>query len=284
MEKTYIFFNSADKKHNSSEYAELLDLVLESPAEFIDICDEYQPKAFKDSCIPGCDAIICGGDNTLSWFINWIYPSGSFRKISFCTCDSKSDFTADIDADDILVDITDYLDSLPSVVVNCREYKFINGAGFGLEMNFYDSSPVYKNLIGRIRAKAKVPKKEHVFNYDCIDIEAEVDGERYSFDDVWVCPVMNGRYCSDGMMIAPDQERLNDEGVLSLVVLHNTMRWRAFRIMKTLYRGRNRSGCKKINILTGSEITVKFSKPSNIQIDGNSFHKVEGYHVFSAKK
>ena len=277
--KHYIFYNSADSKHNSSEYAELFSIVLETEPEFIDICDEYQPKSFLGSYEPGRCAIICGGDNTLSWFINHIYPSADFAGISFCTCDTGSDFSLDINAADVLIDITEHLRHLPSAIVNFRDYKFINGIGFGLDVNFYDSTPVYANLIGKLRAKGKIPPKEYVFRYDPVDIEAEVDGVRYTFENVWVAPIMNGRYYSDGMMIAPNQDRSNEDGTLSLVVLHNAKKWRAFRILKSLYRERDRSGCRKLDILCGCDITVRLSKPANIHLDGNTLFNVDGYHA-----
>jgi hypothetical protein len=285
MKENIVLFNSLDDKHNSSEYADLFTIVLDTDPKVYDMTNDDDMAHFKTEYTPEADIIICGGDATLMLFVNRFYSPEHSGKIFYCSCDCASDFTKDIPVkpamDDIVIDITDYLGNLPIACIDGKEYKFINGVGFGLDVDIYNSEPVYFRLIRRRKEHKKRLLKDAVFKYDPIDITVNVDGEVQSFEDVWLAPTLAGRYYCDGMMLAPDQDRLNESGTLSLVVLHGARKRRTVRIINSTYKEKDRSSCRKIDILTGKDISVEFSSPCSIQVDGNDLLPSGSYSAHS---
>ena len=285
MKENIVLYNSLDEKHNSAEYADLFTIVLDTDPKIYDMINDDEMATFRKEYSSDTDIIICGGDVTLMYFVNRFYSSSQFGRIFYCSCDCVSDFTKDIPVkpamDDITIDITDYLGRLPTASVDGNDYVFLTGVGFGLDVDIYNSEPIYFRLLRKRKERKKRLLKDAVFNYDPIDITVDVDGTVQSFEDVWLAPTLAGRYYCDGMLLAPEQDRLNESGTLSLVVLHGAKKRRTVRILNSTYKEKDRSSCRKIDILTGKDITVKFSRVCNIQVDGSELFSSDSYHAHS---
>ena len=82
--------------------------------------------------------------------------------------------------------------------------------------------------------------------------------------------------------MAPDQDRLNKEHLLSSVVLHSSGKLKTLMVFPSIFKGEHTSRTEMIDIRTGHQITVKFDKPTALQIDGETVLGVTEYTVKSA--
>ncbi len=258
-------------KQNAEEAAELFKDSYEiSYQDITELSDAYTyietSKADK--------LVMVGGDGTLNRFINVIDDRSISRELLYYPAGSGNDFFADVKKDGMLVTLNPYLEDLPSVIVNGREYKFINGVGYGIDG--------YCCEVGdRLRDRG-----DHKINYTAIAIKGllfyfrppnatvTVDGVEYKYKKVWLAPGMNGRYYGGGMMVAPGRDRLKHDGTLDCVVLHGSGKLKTLMIFPGIFKGEHIKHTKYVDIKTGHEINVKFDRPTALQIDGETIKGV----------
>ena len=90
---------------------------------------------------------------------------------------------------------------------------------------------------------------------------------------------MNGRFYGGGMMTAPQQDRNNPEGKLSVVVMHGSGKLKTLMVFPSIFKGEHISHTEMVDVLTGKEITVRFDSPAALQIDGETVKNVSEYSV-----
>ena len=90
---------------------------------------------------------------------------------------------------------------------------------------------------------------------------------------------MNGRYYGGGMKAAPDQDRLSD--TLTCMVFKDKGRIGTLMGFPAIFKGEHVNNKKLVAISTGKEITVKFDRPTALQIDGET---VRGVTEYTARK
>ena len=80
---------------------------------------------------------------------------------------------------------------------------------------------------------------------------------------------MNGRFYGGGMMTAPQQDRNNPEGKLSVVVMHGSGKLKTLMVFPSIFKGEHISHTEMVEVLTGKEITVItfFYAKWNVDID-----------------
>ncbi len=229
--------------------------------------------------------ILCGGDGTLNRFVNDTRGLTFPKNLLYFADGTGNDFLRDIEADaNSLIDIKKYISELPTVTVNGKEYCFINGVGFGIDG--------YCCEVGdkqRAEGKTKINYTAIaimglLFHYHPTAATVIVDGQTYEFDKVWIAPTMNGRFYGGGMMPTPKQDRLREDGKLSLLVFHGTGKLRTLTIFPSLFEGEHVKHTKNIAMLEGDEITVKFDRPVSLQIDGETHIGVTEYSAKSRAK
>jgi len=111
-----------------------------------------------------------------------------------------------------------------------------------------------------------------------------VDGKQYTYKKVWLAPTMNGRYYGGGMMPTPAQDRLRQDGKVSLLIFHGTGKFRTLMIFLSLFKGEHIRHTKNVAILEGHDIRVEFDRPTPLQIDGETISGVTSYTVHSAER
>ncbi len=271
MQKPIVFYNPLSDSGKGRLNAEKIPGA--AGFEFSDITEPDSLSRIAEASAAGRGIIICGGDGTLNRFVNRLrdenipVPGNLF----YYATGSGNDFLKDIGGrvGDEPVSLAGYLSSLPSVTVNGVEHLFINGVGFGIDG--------YCCEVGdRLRAEGK--KKT---NYTAIalrglfgdyaprDAEITVDGEKYTFSGVWLCPIMNGRYFGGGMMPTPAQNRLDPDGKLSLMLFCGKGRLPTLLKFPRLFTGTHTT-LRDCHIFTGHEITVKYNIPTALQYDGET--------------
>jgi diacylglycerol kinase family enzyme len=79
------------------------------------------------------------------------------------------------------------------------------------------------------------------------------------------------------MKIAPGQDRLGES--LSLSVIYNAGKLRTLMIFPKIFKGEHVRNQKMSKIITGRKITVTFTHPMALQIDGETVKNVTTYTV-----
>ena len=90
---------------------------------------------------------------------------------------------------------------------------------------------------------------------------------------------MKGWYYGGGIMPSPAQDRKDPDGKVSVTVFHGSGRLKTLCIFPNLFKGTHVKYTKQISIFTGKDVTVKFSEPRALQVDGETVLGVTEYTV-----
>lgn len=231
--------------------------------------------------------VISGGDGTLNRLINEIDKEDLSHEILYFPTGSGNDFIHDLGmpANTPPFLLNPYIEKLPRVRIRSKEYKFINGAGAGFDG--------YCCAAGNNKRSSSAEMSKKPINYTSIAIKGllfafkptnatiTVDGEVHEYKRVWLCPVMKGRFFGGGMMIAPSQDRLDPDGMLTVVVVHKLRPLRMLMIFPSIFKGQHVKHKKYVEVLKGKTIKVELDRPCEMQIDGETVSGVKKYTVFS---
>ena len=268
---------------NGEAEAKARELALTLQDEDCDIVDISSIADYTDlfaSKTENDTVIICGGDGTLNRFANAVAEIDIKCNVLYFAQGSGNDFLRDIGADaSTPIRINEYIKNLPSAEVNGKTYHFLNNVGFGIDG--------YCCEVG----DEKKAKGEKDINYTAIAIKGllldfkpknaivRIDGEEYSYKKVWIAPTMKGRFYGGGMMPTPAQDRLAEDGKLSLMLFHGSGKLKTLMIFPSLFKGEHIKHTKNIAIHEGYDVEVTFDKPCALQIDGETFLGVTSYKV-----
>lgn len=134
-----------------------------------------------------------------------------------------------------------------------------------------------------MRAQGKQPNYTSIaitgllFHFKPVNATITVDGVEHSFKKVWLAPTMLGGHYGGGMLPTPDQKRDNPEGKLSVMVFHGSGKLKTLMIFPSIFKGEHVKKEKHVTILTGKEITVRFDRPTALQVDGETVLGVSEY-------
>lgn len=236
--------------------------------------------ALVRSLAPGDRVILAGGDGTLNHFINRLPALPEEIPFYYYAAGSGNDFLRDAPADaNGLVHLNPYIENLPTVTVRNQTRRFLNDVGYGIDGYCCEEGD-------RLRAKGKrnvnyaaIAIKGLLFSFKPREATIEVDGETKCYRNVWLAPSMNGRFYGGGMKIAPDQDRLNGEGCVSVVVLHCRSKLKTLIAFPGIFKGSHVRRTDMVEIRSGQRITVEFDRPTALQIDGETVSGVRKYTV-----
>lgn len=249
----------------------------------VNILEIEDMKAYFDTLAPNDEVVLLGGDGTINVFCNKLRGYEIKNKIYMFKAGTGNDFIRDVAESDFenteLLQINEYIENLPVVTVNGKEYLFINNVGYGID--------------GRVCTAAEEEKEKgkESINYTTLAIKllltqyksngatVTVDGKKHHYKRVWMTPVMNGRYYGGGMMPCPAQDRKGD--TLSCCVIHSTNALQTLLIFPSIFKGEHIKHTKKVEVLCGKEIKVEFDSPRDVQIDGET---IRGITEISAVK
>ena len=133
MSKVYVLYNPLANNGRSVESIEKLAAEIEGECILCDMTKGYMEilaNMDKDDTL-----ILCGGDGTLNRFVNETDGMEIKNDVLYYASGSGNDFAHDISLDrcDAPVSIKKYLMDLPEVEVKGKNYKFINGVGYGID-------------------------------------------------------------------------------------------------------------------------------------------------------
>ena len=245
---------------------------------------DYSDVIFEDVIKllqPGDNVVVLGGDGTLNFLINDIRNTGATDDISYYLYPAglENDFVKDIADKGIntkLVPLNKYIFDVPKVKFNNKEMLFLNSVGFGVDGQTYDEAETLKSRGKKINLNSITSSL--LKKYEKTSATVTVDGEKKEYKDVYIAATMNGRFYTDGMKAAPEQNRLSHE--LSLVVIHDQIKGHGMKAISSIYKGMHTKFPEACEILKGKKITVTFDSPRAMSIDGELFENITSYEAF----
>lgn len=284
MAKGYVIYNPLAGNGDSEEEAKLLQMLLDEKLEYFDMTRITNYGAFLGGMEKEDYLVIVGGDGTLNRFANDTEGLEIPQEILYFPSGTGNDFAKDLGKSENCAPfaITRYLKDLPSVEVKGRRYRFLNGVGFGIDGYCCQVGDELKKTPGRKVNYTGIAIKGLLFHFSARNAKVTVDGREYTYEKVWIAPTMHGRFYGGGMIAAPEQDRLNQEGTLSLMMFHGAGRLRTLCVFPSIFKGEHVKHTKMVAVHTGREITVEFDRPTPLQIDGETILDVTGYTARSA--
>ncbi|MBQ8795967.1 MAG: diacylglycerol kinase family protein [Clostridia bacterium] len=228
--------------------------------------------------------LILGGDGTLNRFANDTADMDFPCPVFLYKSGTGNDFMKDVEdkVENNMVQINDFLKNLPTITVKGKSYRFVNGIGYGID-------GMCCEVADKMRAQGKenisyagISIKLLIHGYKCPNAKVTVDGKVYNFKKVWLASGMKGRYYGGGMNIAPNQDRTS--GLLTSAVIHNSGKLKTLLVFPKLFKGEHVKHKKIFTAIEGRKITVEFSHPMALQIDGETVLDVSSYTIKSPVK
>ena len=277
MAKAYILYNPLAGNGRGREDVKALSEMISDEIVLCDMTEGYQSiieTLGEDDYI-----VLCGGDGTLNRFINETENCFIKSDVLYFACGSGNDFASDLGRGraEKPYSIKEYLIELPSVTVNGKSYRFLNGVGYGIGGYCCEVGDQHRAIPGKKVDYTMIAIKGLLFHYKPTNAKITVDGVEHTYKKVWLAPTMHGRYYGGGMIPTPAQDRKNGEGKLSTLVFHGSGKIHTLMVFPSIFKGEHIKHNKIVEVLEGHEITVEFDRPTALQIDGETILGVTSY-------
>ena len=273
----YFLYNPISGHGKSREIAENMQSGLEEKAVMVDMTAVDYSQLF--STLEDNDVItIFGGDGTLNRFINDTAELSFDGKVEYVPAGTGNDFYSDVTTEksDKPIDITDHIKGLPTVTVNGKVHKFINGVGYGIDGYCCEVGDEMHRQ-GKVPNYTSIAIKGLLFHFKPRNAVVTVDGEEHAYKKVWIAPTMYGRRYGGGMIPTPDQKRGGADKKLSLMIFHGSSKLKTLMIFPSIFKGEHVKKKKFVEVIEGKNITVRFDAPTSLQIDGETILGVSEY-------
>lgn len=275
----YVLYNSKAGTKNDVEDVKLLEVVIDEELKFIDVLNIKNYSVFLSGLEEKDFIILAGGNGTLNRFANATDGIDFDNEVLYFPNGTDNDFAHDLGYSKECnpFPITDYLKNLPSIVINGKKYRFINGVGYGFDSYCYKARDKFKSNRNKRANYISIAIKGLLFHYKPTNAKVTVDGKTYTYEKVWLAPTMNGRFYGGGMMPTPNQDRKSKEKTLSVMVLHSSGKLKTLCVFPSIFKGKHIKHTKMVEILTGHEIKVEYDRPTSLHIDGEMILGVTSY-------
>ena len=254
--------------------------------EYIDVTTNIDYSVLVPQLSDDDVLVIMGGDGTLNHFVNATVEVEIKQEILYCSGGTGNDFLRDLEKAEGCepFSIKEYIKCLPTVTVNGNTYRFLNNVGFGIDGYCCEVGDQQKAANVKNINYTAIAIKGLLFNYKPTNATVIVDGVEHQYKKVWLAPTMNGRFYGGGMMAAPDQDRLNPDGTLTVMLFHGKGRIATLMAFPSIFEGKHIYKKNMVALHTGKEITVIFDKPAPVQIDGETILGVTTYTAYASSK
>lgn len=281
LSKYVILYNPGAGNRQGRAMAEQIALPTGYEPEYVDITSVSDYKSVFEKVGEGDKLVIVGGDGTLNRFINDTVNLERPKGLLFYAAGTGNDFLHDIEVHDHgFVEMDKYLEHLPTVTINGKTSYFLNGIGFGIDGYCCEEGDKQREQ-GKDKINyTAIAILGLLFHFKPRNAEVTVDGVTKTFKKVWIAPTMNGRCYGGGMYPTPDQNRLKND-TLSCAVMYGKGRLKTLMVFPSIFKGEHVKHTEMVAIMKGKEITVKFDRPTALQIDGETVRNVTEYTVKS---
>ena len=273
----YILYNEKSRNGNQANTSEYLKGM---EAEKLNVIG-LNYKEFLEKLNSDDKVILVGGDGTLNHFVNDIDCENLPCKFYFLSSGTGNDFQNDMKdhIEDGLIYLNDCVKDLPTVTIDGKTSKFINGIGFGIDGYCCEVGDDLQAKSDKPVNYTSIAIKGLLFHFKRPNAKVTVDGEMREYKKVWLAPTMLGKFYGGGMMVAPAQDRFNQDKLLTNVVMHKACKLKTLFVFPSIFKGEHIKHTEMIDVRTGKEFTVEFDKPTALQIDGETVRNVLKYTV-----
>lgn len=282
MKDYVVLFNRLANNGHGEEGAKKLPEILKTEdIEFIDVCTIKDFVEFFKGYEKDQKFILCGGDGTLNHFVNHCEEKDIPENLYYFPSGTGNDFWNDLGKtlNDEPVLVKKYLVNLPTVTINGKVSKFINGVGYGIDGYCCEEGDKQKQKNNKEINYAGIAVKGLLFKFKPASAIINVDGMTRSYKKAWLAPVMLGRFYGGGMMPTPNQDRLNPSHKLSILVWHDSGKLSTLMNFTKIFKGEHLQKIKMCEVMAGKNITVQFDRPIAAQIDGETVSNVTKVEV-----
>lgn len=284
MEKYYVLYNPlSNNKRGEEETKQLSQLLPDAELSYHDMTKIGDMAEYIASIPEDVSIIISGGDGTINRFINDISGIELKGDVYYFATGTGNDFLTDIGVTKgtQLVHVNKYITNLPVVEVNGKKYKFLNNVGFGID-GYCCEVGDEKRAAGEQKINyTAIAIKGLLGGYKRVNATVTIDGVVRTYKNVWLAPSMNGRYVGGGMMACPEQDRLCEDGSVSVMVMHHPSKLKTLMVFPKIFKGEHVKHKEMVEQFKGYEVEVEFDKPTALQIDGETIKAVTKYHVWA---
>lgn len=286
MSTYHVLFNPHAGNGNGEQEARKLSTLLPNDTlHFHDMTRlEEGYKAFFATLPPQEDIILAGGDGTINRFLNDTRGISVANDILYYAVGSGNDFLHDLGKEKgaLPFSIKKYLQDLPTVTVKGKDYLFLNGIGYGIDGYCCEVGDELRKTSNKPVNYTAIAIKGLLFHYHPVNATVTVDGKKHTFRKVWLAPTMNGRFYGGGMMVTPDQDRLNVARTVSTALMFGSGKLKTLIVFPSIFKGEHVKHTEMVQVLTGHEVKVEFDRPTALQIDGETILGVTEYSVRAA--
>lgn len=274
----YILFNPLSNNNHGEETLKDLLLKLEGEYETKSVISlDY--KALVKSLNKDDEIVLVGGDGTINRFINELDGVCPKNNVYLFKAGTGNDFLNDIQPQEELVLLNKYIVNLPKVTVKGKTYRFLNGVGFGIDGYCCEVADELKKKSNKKINYTGIAIKGILFHFKNRIAKVTVDGVTTEYKNCWLAPVMNGRFYGGGMMVAPSQDRLKEDKVLTTMTYCTKSRLKALMVFPSIFKGEHIKHNKVVALKEGKSFEIEFDKPCALQIDGETILDVKSYKV-----
>ena len=282
--KSYFLFNPLAGKGRAEQFA--LEVDSENPNATkcydmtkIDSFPDFLSKLERDDRL-----IVCGGDGTLNGFINKIEGTDIKNDIFYFPAGSGNDFMKDLNRvqTDGKFKVNEYIKDLPQVTIRGKDFRFINGVGFGIDGVVCGEGDRRRQRGKKVNYTLLAVKC--LLKFKPVNATITVDGVKKPYKKVWMTTTMKGRFLGGGMMMAPDQERNSEQNEITVFVAHNLSRFRILTLFPSVFAGKHAKYTKYVDLIKCHSIDVEYDAPCTLQMDGEPMYGIRGYSAISETK
>ena len=221
--------------------------------------------------------LILGGDGTIMRLANALDGAKYSVPVYLWKSGTGNDFLRDLGLNESTepVLLNPYLVHLPHVEIHGKTYLYVNGIGFGLDGMVCEVTDKLKAQGVKKINYTMESIKLLLGGFKCPSGSVTVDGVTKSYKKIWIASAMHGQYYGGGMRVAPEQVR--GTGTLTCCVWHTSGKLATLMHFPKIFTGEHVKYTKTIDVMTGKRITVEFSHPTALQIDGETVSGVTSY-------
>lgn len=275
----HVMYNPTSCSGNGMQESKKIEQVL-TGCEFV--YDDVTKLEDYDKYIAGIPAedkiVLSGGDGTLFYYINHTTEETRKRPIAFFATGTGNDFVRDLPevTGQYIEDVSEFMTGLPTVTVNGKSYRFINGVGFGIDGYCCVEGERLRKVSDKPVNYAGIAIKGILFSFKPFTATITVDGKETVLKHSWLAPAMYGRFYGGGMMAAPGQDRRAKDKTLTTMIFHTAVPLHALIVFPKIFSG-DHVNSKIVSVMSGKTISVKFDRPCALQIDGEAFENITEY-------
>lgn len=285
MSTYHILYNRMSKSNTGELEAHMLDEIMAGEklkywnVTEIDNYDDFFAEIPADDKI-----IVAGGDGSLHKFINRTDNCNVPQDVYFFPAGSGNDFARDFGKKKHCepYDVRPYISNLPEADIDGNKHRFFNSISIGLDAQVCMEANRLKKAGKKSVNYALLAVKCIFTKYNfCDAVVTFEDGSKKEYKDVLLAITTKGRYFGGGVKISPNQDRNHPDEEMILIVAHGLSAFKALIVFASIVIGKHFSFKNNVIEIRGKHFEVEFSRPTPIQVDGETIDGKTGYRAYA---